>query len=456
MFSTFFVTKTIGQEYNFNFTNSVYDEYIRSVQFTTNDLISNFPVISLKSNEVIYLRFDDLINEEREYRYRIIHCDKDWSQSKLRDYDFLNGFNDERLRDYEYSESTRVQFINYKLVIPNDDINFNVSGNYILVIYEETIDRPVLTRRFVVSEKVAQVRNTNYVNVGGQYQTNQNFQFEATINETLIGDPLVELNMMVIQNDNWNSAVLKHPNIFETSRSKARFSNLGIFDFKGLAEYREFDTRGLQFVRRGVQRIERNPKYYDVLLTHAASRRNKPYMVSFDFNGKFLIDNLDRLSSLSASGTQATGDVLINSFVNQNDVSKIRGDLSRSSGEKINAEYTNVIFTLENIDDLRPGEEVYILGGLNDWEPREEFRLKPSENGSYLTTEVLLKQGYYNFMFGILQEDGTIDYERLEGSWFDTENDYHCLVYYRGFGGLYDRVLGFSSFNTVNILQQLR
>ncbi|MBK6783666.1 MAG: hypothetical protein IPG79_07820 [Saprospiraceae bacterium] len=36
----------------------------------------------------------------------------------------------------------------------------------------------------------------------------------------------------------------------------------------------------------------------------------------------------------------------------------------------------------------------------------------------------------------------------MEGSWNETENDYQAIAYFKGFGDIYDRVVGFTVFNT--------
>ena len=84
---------------------------------------------------------------------------------------------------------------------------------------------------------------------------------------------------------------------------------------------------------------------------------------------------------------------------------------------------------------------------MNNWLPTEEYRMKFDNRGIY-TTEVLMKQGYYNYIYGIVDEDGNVDYRTMEGSWSDTENEYQSIVYYRGLGDIYDRIIGFNSFNT--------
>jgi hypothetical protein len=74
--------------------------------------------------------------------------------------------------------------------------------------------------------------------------------------------------------------------------------------------------------------------------------------------------------------------------------------------------------------------------------------MKYDQKRDIYTTQAVLKQGYYNYHYGLLKEDGTMDYHFMEGSWSDTENEYQAIVYYRGLGDIYDRVIGFGSFNT--------
>ncbi|MFZ1703088.1 MAG: type IX secretion system plug protein domain-containing protein [Saprospiraceae bacterium] len=455
----FCIQGTNATNYPYRFTNTVYDDYIKTISIEVNNLPTNFPVMTLNGSESLLLKFDDLLNEERILYYRIVHCNWDWTPSNLKEYDYITGFNDERLRSYEYSVSTKVPFIHYWQEFPNRDTKFNVSGNYLVVIYEESIDYPILTRRFIITENQATItaKSTLVADVEN-FRFNQDFQFDVSLDKIIYRDPQNELTLLVLQNENWDAYRAKKPNFL--SRDVARFTTAGAFSYKGLAEYREFDTRGLQYLRRGVQRIERQKNKTDVLLTHAYSRWNVPYLFTFDFNGKFFVANFDALL-ISTSSREINN--LISSRPNlifserDSIINYARsGNSQYGFDEKnINSDYLNVIFTLDNIDFLESGDEIFVLGAMNDWEPRAEFRMKPSENGKYLTTEAMLKQGYYNYYYGILKNDGSIDYQSLEGSWNETENEYQAIAYFRGFGDIYDRVIGIQTFNT-NTLNSLR
>ena len=76
---------------------------IKSIIFkgSTDD---QFPVVNL--GDPIYLEFDDLLANEQDYYYKIVHCDYDWTPSSLLKSQFLNGMDNERIVDYENSYST--------------------------------------------------------------------------------------------------------------------------------------------------------------------------------------------------------------------------------------------------------------------------------------------------------------------------------------------------------------
>ena len=96
--------------------------------------------------------------------------------------------------------------------------------------------------------------------------------------------------------------------------------------------------------------------------------------------------------------------------------------------------------------DLFDDEEIYILGAFNNWLPSDENRMV--WDGKEYKGTLLVKQGFYNYCYAIVSKDGKIRYHTLDGSWSETENDYHAIVYFRGITDLYDRVVAVTTYNT--------
>jgi hypothetical protein len=57
-------------------------------------------------------------------------------------------------------------------------------------------------------------------------------------------------------------------------------------------------------------------------------------------------------------------------------------------------------------------------------------------------TQILLKQGFYNYNYVTLDENDEMSTTEINGSFDETENEYILLVYYSKFGSNYDRVIG--------------
>ena len=73
------------------------------------------------------------------------------------------------------------------------------------------------------------------------------------------------------------------------------------------------------------------------------------------------------------------------------------------------------------------------------------------ESGLY-EAQILIKQGFYNYQFVTLDTTGNFSNHDIDGSFYQTENDYTILVYYRKIGDRYDSVIGIGEANSRNIL----
>jgi len=147
-----------AQAEDINNYDYVYVDNIKSVQFHIDGLLLTYPIIDLTSSTPLVLSFDDLHADVKDYSYQLIHCDRDWQPSQLNTMEYLDGFTEELIDNYRYSFKTVTPFTHYRLYLPNEDMRWTISGNYLLVVYEDEGDKiPVITRRLVVVDPKIQI-----------------------------------------------------------------------------------------------------------------------------------------------------------------------------------------------------------------------------------------------------------------------------------------------------------
>ena len=137
IFLGFIFTEVNAQEENFYYENAVYNENIKTVQMYRDGFELSNPILELGEEANLVFKFDDLSGEVKNYTYTIIHCDAGWNESYLSQSDYLEGFTDNPIDDYALSFNTTFSYVNYRLNIPNENVQFLVSGNYALVVFED-------------------------------------------------------------------------------------------------------------------------------------------------------------------------------------------------------------------------------------------------------------------------------------------------------------------------------
>jgi hypothetical protein len=324
--------------------------------------------------------------------------------------EYLDGFNGQDIEEYSYSTNGYSDYTNYKLILPNNDLAWTVSGNYLLVIYDNDLEIPVISRRFVVAEnkitiahEVIKPRNVEKIN------SHHELKLSVSYKNFRISQPRMELFATVLRNGDWNTAVRNIPGLYERGQSLIfdRFDNIC---FPALKEFRNFDIRALSYRSEFVQTIDQNDNETVVRLDVNKKRTNRNFLGEIDANGFFVIHN------------------------------------ERYSSPEVSSEYCKVQYAL--LSDFEYDRDLYIVGGFSDWQPKEEFRLDYDYVNNIYTGEAYFKQGYYDYLFALKNEDGSLDYESIEGSWYETENDYQIIIYYREFGSFYDRVIAVRNLNS--------
>jgi len=213
------------------FENKVYVDYIKTVKFHISGLPLAPPVIDLENLSPIRLTFDDLSDEVSDYAYTVIHCDADWTVSGLSDMEYMDGYTEADIENYEFGYNTFTAFTNYNLDFPNRDMTLSKSGNYLLVVYNNDTDEVIITRRFCVVEPIMQiipdVKRPAQVSL---IRSHQEIDFSLRHRGINIRSPKTEIKATVIKNNNWDDVVENIRPVF------IKPENL-IFDFQNKIVY---------------------------------------------------------------------------------------------------------------------------------------------------------------------------------------------------------------------------
>jgi hypothetical protein len=400
------------------YSNHTYNTKIKTVQLYKEGWNLSYPILKLNSDEKLILHFDLLGDQAETYYYTFVHCDKDWKKSDIFPTDYLDGYAENPIEDYQNSFNTTVGYIHYKLSFPNDRVKIKLSGNYILFIYQvDKPGEPAITQRFIITEDAVKFDITAHrPQMTKDNNTHQQVDFTANYSGLSIADPYRNVFAFILQNGRWDNAKRNLKPDF-VGNNELKYNSLSEKNiFQGGNEYRYFDIKSIRYLTEYVKRIDFASPNYNVSLAPSENREFKPYFYWQDFNGKYYI--------------------------------------AFQEGKKpdIDADYVNVYFTLPYRENISGGN-MYVSGNLNSWAfDKNNLMTYNSERKQYECT-MLLKQGWYNYEYVFLKDgsnDGTASL--FEGSHYETENDYIVLIYYRNPRDRYDRAIGSVITNTLNRL----
>lgn len=405
---------------NFLYEDDVYDANIKSVKFHIADLPTSMPILNLNSETLLLLTFDDLMGGDRYFAYKVIHCDKDWNPSNISELDYLDGFNDEEVENGFYSQGTRINYTNYELAIPNEDTRFRISGNYLLLVYNDDTKDPILTRRFIATENLVRVIPQLGRPVDALLlKSHQDVSFKVEHKNYDIRRPLQNVSATVIQNGRWDNMITNISPRFNTA-DMIHFDRTQRLAFESYKEFRSFDIRSARGINSTIHSMDIYEDRIDVLLQLDKTRSSQ---IQFgeslfgnsrrDINGQYIIESLDAADSYTQS------------------------------------EYMNVFFNLQPRYEY-PDADVYLFGRFTDWKLKDDFLLEYDPQREVYRRNVLLKQGYYDYMYLLVDRKTREIINAFEGNWHETENDYYIIIYHRGIGDRYDRVVGLTSFNSLS------
>lgn len=401
-----------------------YQPNIKTVQLYESSWESSLPLIEFNSAQQLLLSFDDLDLNRKIYTMTIVHCDYKWNPSDLMISEYLSGFYDLNLLNFQYSVNTLQKYTHYSILFPTPSMQLLRSGNYIVYVYQDgNKNKLVLSKRFMVFDNKVTVSTTVRQPVGGDNQyTGQHIDFNIMNPGYDILNPYTDLKVVLTQNNRWDNAVYEIKPTF-LAPGQLTYSLDDASTFKGGNEFRYFDTRSLRTYTERINNIYKDSaSHYNIDLTNDASRANKNYLFYNDLNGGFLIKNQD--ADINATG-QSSGD------------------------PTIEADYAYVHFYLP-YDNPVTGGNIYVLGKLTNWKLDKANRMNYNYKHFAYECTLYLKQGYYNYIYAYLPDKSRAgDESMFEGSHWDTENDYTIYVYYRARATYYDQLICVKKFNSL-------
>ena len=387
-------SKNFSQFYEF-------PENIFSAKITGSNL--NYPVFNLKDK--IFFSFDDLNIKKSSYYYKINHFDFEWKHSKALKSEYIDGYDDNLIETFDNSYNTLIDYTNYQISIPNENLKLKISGNYSISIHNENGDF-LFEKKFSVLNKMISTnikikRSTDLKKI----DSHQNIDISVTCDNCnkFIGNSS-DLKLVILKNNNWNDyKVIERPDYF--------LNNTLIFkdiSFEGGNEFLNFDNSKINSTNIKVYKTELND-FYETYLRTDIDRTNSIYQYNPDINGSFVINNNFNIPEI------------------END-------------------YTLVKFSLkpERIDEKN---RVFIIGEFNDYKITDKYELKL--NDDIYNGEFKFKQGFYNYKYLSVLPGNKV--KKYAGNFWETQNIYNALLYQKKLTEKYYKLISISEISSVNI-----
>jgi hypothetical protein len=398
--------------FNFSFSQEGIEQEppfnIKTISF----VINNTNVIPFfKLGETFQLQFDDLYSNEADYYYTITQYNYDWSApTNLSKAEYLNGMDNQRIITYENSFNTLQLYSHYTQVFPNKFNQITKSGNYLFTILNDE-NEIMFSRRVIIYEEEVNVgllvrRSRDFEGL----DTKQNIEMSINYGDKILQNPIQNVKVTLFQNGNWKTSISNlKPQYTLGSELIYRYNKET--QFWGGNEAYTIDNKIIRATNNTVARVTSGDNIYNTYLYVNTPRKNQLYTYFPDINGNFFVQN------------------------------------ANSSNYGIEADYSWVYFTL-NAPEFLEGN-IYIAGMFNNYALTDDYKMEWNTKTGLYEKALLIKQGFTNYQYILTNKEGTIDFENaIDGNYFQTENNYTAIVYYKGNNDRYDRVIGIANTNS--------
>ena len=382
----------------------IFSKKVNTLQIVADDDFMSPPVITLDGEKKVKVSFDEMSHDFHRLIYHIEHCNPDWSTTTdLLESDFLEGFNDIVIDDYENSINTTVLYTHYSFTVPNERCQLKLSGNYrITVIDDDSGEQLLEARLMIVDQKTDLMLNATTNTDIDVNKSHQQLSMKLNYRHLNVTNPDEEIFTIVTQNErNDNMRINVRPTMRNSEGMEWSRNRDLIFD--GGNEYRKFETLSLSHPTMGIDEIGWDGTNYNAFPFIAEPRRN--YVYDVDANGAFFIRNSD------------------------------------NSENETTCDYVYVNYRLKTGD--RPFGNVVINGKWTNHADKNLYVAKYNDEDDCYSLRILQKQGYYSYQYLLSDNNGNSSQLDSEGNFHETENRYQAYVYFKAQGKRYWQLVGY-------------
>jgi hypothetical protein len=244
------------------------------------------------------------------------------------------------------------------------------------------------------------------------FNTHQRVRFTANVKQINSFSAPQQIKAVILQNNRWDVAqkdimpTFLRGNILEYNQEQ-----IGVFP--GGKEWRWLDLRSFRLQSDRVESGEYGPDKRTFFLKKDADKTGDRYVYFPDYNGAFEITTYESVNPLW-----------------QGDYATIHFRLGKRDGAPFS------------------GEDIYLFGGFTEYQINDSWKMNyDAESGEY-KLPVLMKQGYYNYSYVAVSQNDKNIRRIMEGDYWETENSYTVLLYYKSFTDRNDQLIGMSTINS--------
>lgn len=393
---------------------ATYKSYIYTAQLYQYGNQQGLPVYTLNSGDRLELGFDDLEGGVKNYYYTFLLCDYNWQPVNLSPFDYIKGFTQNRISTYRYSSIAFTKYTHYQAILPEQNCVPSRSGNYLLKVYlDGDTSKLVFTKQMMVVDiKAAVSGQVVQPFTPDLFNTHQRVKFNAVLSGINTFSAAQQVKAVILQNNRWdNSQRDIVPTFVRGANLEYNTENIGIFPAG--KEWRWLDLRSFRLQSDRVDHGTYGKTSTDMFLKTDIDRTGQRYVYFPDYNGMYNIVTYETVNPMW------------------------QGD------------YATVYFSLGAPGGLPyVNKDIYLEGGFTDFAVSERWRMTFNEEKKIYETRAFLKQGYYNYTYLSVDRDNPKDRVELEGNYWETENSYTILIYYKAFADRSDQLIGIAQINS--------